>query len=1027
MIDRAPDWTRKDAVRIIAKLYGMTVSSRPLPSERDQNFLILSQDGEKFVLKIANVLEKKQVLEFQNAVMEHLNRSRCGEICPRIVPNLSGDKISTARDSLGEEHFVRLVRFIEGVPLAHVHPQTPDLLFDFGRFIGRLVPMFRDLKEQRFQEGLIWNMQNGPATIRAFKGHIPEVRRRRLIGHFLSQFEDLAAPLLPSLSKGLIHNDANDYNVIVSRPDLSPGNFGKRRVAGIIDFGDMTYSYILSELAVALAYVMLKKENPLRAASSVVAGYHSELPMKDRELQALFPLVLLRLCMSVSISAYQKKRRPENDYLTVSENDAWDTLERLQAVHPNLAACTFREACGKAAHPESNRFVRWVRKSRTRFFPVIKGTLSPEKRAVLDLSPGSPLFQDAAFLSERRVFASIISGELAGKGVRIGIGRYAEPRLIQTHDETAVGGQKPHREGVVHLGMDIFAGPGTPMCVPLQGTVHLVQNKRKDKTKGSLTVILEHRADNGKIVFYTLYRHLSRKSLAALSPGRTVRRGERVGKIAETVENGGWPPHLHFQVILDPLSLGLDFPGTALYPERQVWLGLCPDPNLILNVKGIGRKEKPLTVEETLKLRQTHVGKSLSISYHKPLKIVRGFMQYLFDDTGRQYLDAVNNVPNVGHSHPRVVRAAAQQMAVLNTNTRYLHDNLVRYAQRLCARMPWPLRVCFIVNSGSEANDLALRLARHYTGQKDIIVVDNAYHGNLTSLIEISSYKFNGPGGSGRPPLTHVVSMPDLYQGRFRYGDRQAGKKYAEEVWSAVEEVQGEGRNIAAFICESLPGCGGQIVLPEGYLKHAYRYVRKAGGVCIADEVQVGFARVGTHFWGFATQGVVPDIVTLGKPIGDGHPLGAVVTTPEIADAFANGMEYFNTYGGNPVSSAVGLAVLDVIEEERLQENALQVGQYLKSRLKKLQKKYPLIGDVRGLGLFLGIELVKDRETQVPAPEPTAYVVERMKEEGVLISLDGPNRNVLKVKPPLIFTRRDADRLVNALDRILAEDPLRIS
>jgi 4-aminobutyrate aminotransferase-like enzyme len=401
-------------------------------------------------------------------------------------------------------------------------------------------------------------------------------------------------------------------------------------------------------------------------------------------------------------------------------------------------------------------------------------------------------------------------------------------------------------------------------------------------------------------------------------------------------------------------------------------------------------------------------------------------MQYLYDEAGRAYLDAVNNVPHVGHCHPRVVQAGQQQMAVLNTNTRYLHDHLAQYAQRLCATLPEPLRVCFFVCTGSEANDLALRLARTHTGRQDVVVVDGAYHGNLTSLVEISPYKFDGPGGQGAPPYVHKVPMPDVYRGAYRAGDPKAGEKYAGHVRDAIEQMQRQGRNIAAFLCESVLGCGGQIVLPDGYLRAAYGYVRQAGGVCVADEVQVGFGRVGSHFWGFETQGATPDILTLGKPIGNGHPLAAVVTTPEIAASFANGMEYFNTFGGNPVSCAIGMAVLDVIEAEKLQENALEVGRELKAGLDRLKTKYPLIGDVRGLGLFVGIELVLDRETLAPAPEHAAYVVERMKEHGILLSTDGPLHNVLKIKPPLVFSRENAAQLVKTLDKILAEDILQL-
>ncbi|HZM90081.1 MAG TPA: aminotransferase class III-fold pyridoxal phosphate-dependent enzyme, partial [Blastocatellia bacterium] len=303
----------------------------------------------------------------------------------------------------------------------------------------------------------------------------------------------------------------------------------------------------------------------------------------------------------------------------------------------------------------------------------------------------------------------------------------------------------------------------------------------------------------------------------------------------------------------------------------------------------------------------------------------------------------------------------------------------------------------------------------------DVICVEGAYHGNTTSLIDISPYKFDGPGGSGAPPHVHKVMMPDTYRGPYKADDLEAGPKYAKQVAKAVEHIQNTGKRLSAFICESALGCGGQIILPDGYLREAYRAVREAGGVCIADEVQTGLGRVGTHFWAFETQDVIPDIVTIGKPLGNGHPLAAVVTTPEIAASFNNGMEYFNSFGGNPVSCAVGLAVLDVIEDEKLQENALKVGAYLKAGLEGLRSRHPLIGDVRGMGLFMGVELVLDQETRMPAVKQAAFLVERMKERGVLISTDGPMHNVLKIKPPMVFSEANADDLIGALNRSLTE------
>jgi 4-aminobutyrate aminotransferase-like enzyme len=453
---------------------------------------------------------------------------------------------------------------------------------------------------------------------------------------------------------------------------------------------------------------------------------------------------------------------------------------------------------------------------------------------------------------------------------------------------------------------------------------------------------------------------------------------------------------------------------------------LSPDPNFLLRIPVDRFPAQESSVTETLAARKSLLGKNLSVSYRRPLKIVRGWMQYLYDDTGRAYLDVYNNVPLVGHSHPRVVRAAQEQLALLNTNTRYLHDNVLRYAERLTQLLPEPLRACYFVNSGSEANELALRLARAHTGREDVITLEHAYHGHTNTLIDISPYKFDGPGGRGRKPWVHVAPIADDYRGPYRRGDAEAGAKYAAHVGEILERVRAEGRGVAAYIAETLPSVAGQIVFPPNYLAETYRRVRAAGAVCIADEVQVGFGRLGTHFWGFETQGVIPDIAVFGKPIGNAFPLAAVVTTKEIAASFANGMEFFSTFGGNPVACAAGLAVLDVLRDEALQDRALRVGKYWMTELKKLQECHQLIGDVRGLGLFLGIDLVRDRETREPATEQADYVVNRLRECGILAGTDGPHHNVIKLRPPLVFSEADADLFVTALESILQEDAAQV-
>ena len=408
-------------------------------------------------------------------------------------------------------------------------------------------------------------------------------------------------------------------------------------------------------------------------------------------------------------------------------------------------------------------------------------------------------------------------------------------------------------------------------------------------------------------------------------------------------------------------------------------------------------------IDSILEARKRLLGRNLSIAYEKPLNIVRGEMQYLYDDEGRRYLDVYNNVAHVGHCHPKVVAAGQQQMALLNTNTRYLNELITRYAEQLTATLPEPLSVCYFVNSGSEANELALRLARSHTKSHDLIVLEHAYHGNTTTLIDISPYKHDGPGGDGPPAWVHKAPLPTTKD------DAQFVANLAAKISSAL----------CGFIAESMPSVAGQIVLPDGYLANVYDAVRAAGGVCIADEVQTGYGRIGTHFWGFEKYGVVPDIVVLGKPIGNGHPIGAVITTPAIADSFNNGMEYFSTFGGNNVSCAIGLAVLEVVHEEKLQSHALRVGERLIKGLSDLQRQHEIIRDVRGSGLFLGVELVNG---SAPASREATRIVNRMREQGILFGKDGPFHNVLKIRPPMPFSETDADLLLTTLGDALKND-----
>ena len=1049
-----PSFSEGDAARFAFELYSLIGPVKELTSERDQNFHIEADSGEQFVLKIAAAAELKETLEFQNAVMALLGeRVRSGFI-PQLRKTKFGDDIATVDCENPSPHLVRLLTYHAGALLAEVNPHTPDLLRSLGHFLGEIDKALDGFTHPASQRDLKWDLQ-GALWIKEYTHHIATPARRAIVEHLIRQFETRIVPVASDLRTSVVHNDANDYNVLV-RDDGT----GRKTIAGIIDFGDMLHTYTASEVAVGAAYAMLDEADPLAVASEIVAGYHEVFPLTELELEVLYTLICMRLAVSVTNSALQQKLHPDNTYLLVSERPAWELLEKLYGVDPALPHYLFRHACKLAPCPQSVSVVNWLARNANSIGPVVDadlrvrssafrrkfvvqstdfsrfveigqtkpptkvGTLSDELPSeggttsiFFDLSVGSPEFSDPEELADTEAFTAKIFARMKDAGARVGIGRYNEARLLYTSD---VFKSNDGERRTIHIGIDLFMQAGSPVFAPIDGVIHSFANNAAPLDYGP-AIIVQHEVDEGRVTFFTLYGHLSEDSLEGLHTGNLVKRGDRIASIGAPPTNGGWPPHVHFQIICDMLGKQGDFPGVAPASQRDVWLSICPDPNLILGIPEDRFPAPTLRSDQILELRRRHIGPSLSIAYRKPLNIVKGWKQYLYDDEGRGYLDAVNNVAHVGHCHPRVVRAAQEQTAVLNTNTRYLHENIARFAQRLCATMPEPLSVCFFVCSGSEANELALRLARAHTRATEIICVDAAYHGNTSSLIDISPYKFDGPGGTAAPPHVHKVTMPDVYRGAYKANDPQSGEKYAQHVRDALEQIQRSGKRLSAFICESALGCGGQIILPDGYLREAYRHAREAGGVCIADEVQTGLGRVGSHFWAFETQGVVPDIVTIGKPIGNGHPLAAVVTTPEIAASFDNGMEYFNTFGGNPVACAVGLAVLDVIEDERLQENALKVGAYLKAGLEALKSKHSLIGDVRGLGLFIGVEFVLNRKSLAPAARQASYIVERMKTCGILVSTDGPLHNVVKIKPPIVFSQANANELVATLDDILAE------
>jgi ethanolamine-phosphate phospho-lyase len=751
--------------KLLQEHYHLTCTDfKSLEGYDSTNFKVTTDKG-TYLLKIYQPEPGiKELLDAENKILLLLNNELPGYFS-NPIPNIRQELITTIQTNERETIFLRLLTFLEGSFFAESSPST-TLYYSLGQLLGK---MDKALTGQYYSavagKDFDWDLKLYARNLQ-HASHIEDPKKRKWAEYFYLQQKEIVDPLLPSLRKSILHGDANDWNLLVNGD----------KVTGLIDFGDMCYSPLINELAIALTYLMLGKEEPLQWAIPVLTGYHEVLPLDEKEIDLLFYLIGTRLAVSVSKSAYTKTLKPDSGYITISEKPAWELLEK------------------------------WVRMN---------------------------------------------------------------PRQVSHEFRTAIG----------------------------------------------------------------------------------------------------LPP-----TIVDNTDMLLS---------------------------------KRLKV----------ASKALSISFDKPIHMVSAAFQYMHDDLGNTYLDAYNNIPHVGHCHPRVVQAGQQQMARLNTNTRYLSEVYNNYAEKLLSKFPAKLSKVFFVNSGSAASDLALRLAQTHSRKKGIVVMEHGYHGNTRQVIDISHYKYNRKGGQGKAEHILEATLPDTYKGQYTQNDGTAGKQYATDL---VARIKASDLEIGTFISEPIVGCGGQVPLAKGYLKEMYAFIRANGGVCINDEVQTGFGRLGDNFWGFEMQQVVPDIVILGKPIANGHPMGAVVTTEDIAASFETGMEFFSSFGGNPVSCAIAHAVLDVLEEEQLPEHAQNIGSYILNGFEKLTEKYEWAGNARGQGLFLGLELVKDKVRKEPFTELAAFVKNKLKEQNILIGTDGPFDNTLKIKPPLCFSQANADELLQAIDQALS-------
>lgn len=1012
----------------LAEAWGIRGTLTPLAGEYDLNLRVDAEDGSRYVLKVMRPGCERAFVELQCAVHAHLERhdgaapaadgrlagpaeSRTGALgarplaVPRIVPTRAGTSWCARPDAQGRERLLWMVTLLDGVEYARVRPHSLALAAALGGTVARLTRALAGFRHPGLERDFKWDLLRA-GWVTGQLDAIAAPGRRALVEPIMARYPALREALLAE-PRTPIHNDLNDWNILVAR-DAG----GAPRISGILDFGDIVWGARVSELAIAGAYLVLDHPTPERALAAFVGAVHQEAPLAPHEVDLLWPLLLVRLAVSVTNSAQMQRARPDDPYVVISEAPAWRFLERHAGTPGAVVRARLRAACGFAASDAGARVLAWLDTQRGRCAPVLGIDLATLPTGSIAIAH-APVPRDPLQMTDEEARTL---GAAAGVGPRW-VGSYGEPRAVYTAPAFRRGAHAIADRRSVHLGVDVFLPAGTPVHAPCDGVVDTVEYREAALDYGGM-VVLRHATPEGD-PFWTLYGHLARASVAALAPGTPVARGACFAELGNVEENGGWDPHLHLQLALTTEGMEGDWPGVADPDDLPLWRTLCPNPAPLLNLPDAAVAYRPIDMEALQRGRREHFASNLRLSYREPCLFVRGWKHYLFDEWGRTYLDAYNNVPHVGHAHPRLREVAAGQLALLNTNTRYLHPAQLAFAKALLAHMPATLTHVFLVNSGSEANELALRLSRTWSGGRDIVTPDHGYHGNTTGAYDISAYKFNKPHGGGAPDWVQLVPVADTYRGSHRGAD--AAERYAEYVDGAIARIHARGGRVAGFIAETFPSVGGQIIPPVGYLREVYARIRAAGGLCIADEVQTGLGRLGAFYWGFEQQQVAPDVVVLGKPLGNGHPIGAVVTTAEVARRFDNGIEYFSTFGGSTLSCRVGTEVLRIVEEEGLQENARRVGDALLDGLRALQSRHARIGDVRGLGLFIGVELVEDRDARTPATAAARYAVNRLREERILIGTEGPADNVLKIRPPLTAGVADMALLVDTLDRVLGE------
>ena len=976
--------------------YGIKVKATQIEGEKDDNFKVQAKNKSYF-FKIYPKKTDEKFVKFQSQLLSHLkDYKKTGN------NNLTSFKktYATFSDNENEIRFFRMNDWICGRLWSSVNPISNSLREKLGIENAELLIKLSRTKLNYVRKDFDWDLANFLWIEKFYKKINLKKKYQKTIKNTIENLKKKRSKF-QKLRKHLIHNDLNDNNIIVSENLKTP------TILGLIDFGDCVRSQLINELAVTCTYGIIKSLTPLESAFHIIKGFNSKIKISEDEIDFLYDLILIRISISIVKSALNEKNNPSNKYLQVSKNDMLTIFDKWSKINRELATHFFRHACNFTANINEKKFYKLISQKKSSVNILFKKN-EINKLENLDLSVSSKWLSNELindiYSFEKKINQNLFSTYYGG---------YLETRAVYDSYDYEKLTDRGFENRTTHLGIDFWVEQKTSVHSIDDGIIKIITNDKTIKGYGGL-IIIEHTIED--LNYYSLYGHLSDQKKSKFNIGDLVSKGEKIAEIGSPKENGGWSPHLHFQIMLTILDYENDFPGVCLQNEKEVWSSICPNPSLVLNIKHLSKNK----IDEDIlkKLRKKYLSANLKLSYDSPIYFVRGFNQYLYSNSGKKYLDTVNNIAHVGHQNVNIVKAAKQQIGILNTNTRYLHDEIISLSENLVSKFPKKLSKAYFVNSGSEANELAIRISNVYSNCDNYIIMQGGYHGNTNKTIEISNYKYNSIGGRGKTNNIFEIPMPDKFRGKFR--GKNAEIKYFNEFEKIISKAKKNNKKIGAMIVEPIISCGGQIELPGKFLKKCKKILEKENILLIVDEVQTGFGRVGEKYWGFQLHDVIPDIVTLGKPMGNGHPIGAVICTNEISRRFDNGLEFFSSFGGNTVSCMIANQVIKEIDSRKLQKNAYMTGKYLINGLNELAKKFPVIGDVRGKGLFIGVELVDPNLN--PRMDKAIYLVNRMKELGVLMSNDGLDKNVIKIKPPIIFSKIDVDRLLTLLKKVLEED-----